>query len=342
MSEQTNREIHLKSRPAGLPTADNFALVETPIPQPGPGQALVRNIYMSVDPYMRGRMNEQRGYAAPFQIDRPLYGGCVGQVVEANGRQFQVGDYVLGGLGWREYFVADEKQLSKIEPSIAPIQAFLGTTGMPGKTAYFGLLDIGKPQAGETVFVSAASGAVGSIVCQIAKIKGCRVVGSAGSAQKVAWLKEVAGVDAAFNYKQVDHLTKTVAALCPDGIDIYFENVGGAHLETALTLMNPHGRIPLCGMIAHYNQAGAVSGPGNLALAIGKRILIQGYIVSDYYDREAEFYADMGPWIAEGKIKWQETIVEGVENAPQAFIGLFSGQNMGKMLVKLGPDPSES
>ena len=209
---------------------------------------------------------------------------------------------------------------------------------MPGRTAYFGLLDVGAPKAGETVFVSAASGAVGAIVCQIAKIKGCRVVASAGSDHKVNWLLEKAGVDVAFNYKRVDNLIDELKQHCPDGIDIYFENVGGAHLEAALSLMNMHGRIPLCGMIAHYNDVDPTPGPKNLSTAIGKRLKLQGFIVTDYADRTDEFYADMRQWISEGKMHWEETIVEGLENAPQAFIGLFKGENMGKMIVKIGPE----
>ena len=244
----------------------------------------------------------------------------------------------MGGLGWREYYLARAESLSQIDPTLAPIQSFVGAVGMPGRTAYFGLLDVGEPKAGETVFVSAASGAVGAIVCQIAKIKGCRVVASAGSDQKVHWLLEKAGVDVAFNYKRVDNLVEELKQHCPDGIDIYFENVGGAHLEAALSLMNMHGRIPLCGMISHYNDVEPTPGPKNLSTAIGKRLKLQGFIVTDYADRTSDFYADMRQWISEGKMNWEETIVEGLESAPQAFIGLFKGENMGKMIVKIGPE----
>ena len=231
-----------------------------------------------------------------------------------------------------------QRSVSQIDPTLASIQSFIGAVGMPGRTAYFGLLDIGEPKAGETVFVSAASGAVGAIVCQIAKIKGCRVVASAGSDQKVNWLLEKAGVDAAFNYKRVDNLVDELKQHCPNGIDIYFENVGGAHLEAALSLMNIYGRIPLCGMIAHYNDVEPTPGPRNLSTAIGKRLKLQGFIVTDYADRTDDFYADMRQWISEGKMHWEETIVEGLENAPQAFIGLFKGENMGKMIVKIGQE----
>jgi NADPH-dependent curcumin reductase CurA len=224
MAATISREIHLKHRPAGLPSARDFELVAVPIPIPRAGEVLVRNLYMSVDPYMRGRMTEQPSYVTPFQLGQPLDGGCVGQIVEANGEAFQVGDYVLGRKGWREYYISDGADLTRIDPTLAPPQVYLGVLGMPGLTAYVGLLDIGRPQAGDTVFVSAAAGAVGSVVCQIAKHKGCHVVGSAGSAAKMAWLREVAGVDAAFNYKTVDSLTTELGKHCPRGLDVYFGN----------------------------------------------------------------------------------------------------------------------
>ena len=335
MAETVSREIRLKRRPVGLPSEQDFELATVPIPTPKAGEVLVRNLYMSVDPYMRGRMLEQPSYVEPFQLGKPLDGGCVGQVVAAEGGPFQVGDYVLGRRGWREYFVSESSELTKIDPTHAPIQAYLGTLGMPGLTAYIGLLDIGQPKAGNTVFVSAAAGAVGTVACQIAKVHGCRVVGSAGSAAKVTWLREVAGVDAAFNYKEVSSLTAELQKHCPHGIDVYFENVGGAHLEAALETMNPFGRIALCGMISQYNDAAASPGPGNLRIAVRKRLLLQGFIVSDHLHRQPQFSADMGEWIAAGKIQWQETIVDGLENAPRAFLGLFTGENTGKMLVRL-------
>lgn len=331
----TSREIRLKRRPVGLPSAEDFELATVTLADPGPGEVTVRNLYMSVDPYMRGRMVDRKSYVPPFALGETLNGGAVGQVVQSNGGQLGTGTYVLHGLGWREAFISDGQGLTSIDPSIAPVQAFLGGVGMPGQTAYFGLLDIGQPKAGETVFVSAAAGAVGSMVCQIAKIKGCRVVGSVGSQAKVDWLLHEVGVDAAFNYKEVTDLKAELGKHCPNGIDIYFENVGGAHLEAALTHMNNNGRIPVCGMISQYNATEANPGPSNLGLIIGKRLKLQGYIVSDYRARAGEFYADMKEWIAAGQIKWQETVVEGIENAPHAFIGLFTGENMGKMLVKL-------
>ncbi len=310
-----------------------------PIPEPSDGQVLVRNIYMTVDPYMRGRMVDRKSYVPPFQLGEPLSGGCIGQVVQSRVGEFQVGDLVLSMLGWREYYVSNGSRLTKIDPGTAPIQAYLGVAGMPGMTAYVGLLDIGQPNEGDTVFVSAASGAVGSVVCQIAKIKGCRVVGSAGSDEKVAWLRREAGIDVAFNYKQVQHLRAELGNHCPGGIDIYFDNVGGEHLQAALARMNLFGRVVLCGMISQYNATEPLPGPSNLGLAIARRLTLKGFLVQDHSDRLPDFHADMAKWIAEGRIKWKETIVEGIENAPRAFIGLFKGENFGKMLVKIGPDP---
>jgi NADPH-dependent curcumin reductase CurA len=336
MTVKISREIRLKNRPAGLPSEGDFELAEATLPQIGEKQVLVQNIYMSVDPYMRGRMVDRKSYVPPFQIGQPLDGGCVGRVVESKNEQFQDGDFVLGMSGWREYFISAGTGLFKIDPNLAPIQAYLGTLGMPGLTAYYGLLEIGKPKEGETIFVSAASGAVGSVVCQIAKIKGCYVVGSAGSDEKASWLLEEAGVDAAFNYKKIDNVVAEVGKKCPKGIDVYYENVGGVHLQAALEHMNKFGRIVMCGMIAIYNATEPVPGPSNLDYIIAKQLTMQGFIVSDHFDRLGQFYADMGKWIAEEKIKWKETIVEGLENAPRALIGLFKGDNFGKMIVKVG------
>jgi NADPH-dependent curcumin reductase CurA len=288
---------------------------------------------------MRGRMYDRPSYVAPFQVGEPLDGGCVGKVVTSQHAAFRVGEHVLGRKGWREYYVSDGADLTTVDATQVPLQAYLGTLGMPGMTAYVGLLDLGKPRAGETVFVSAAAGAVGSVVCQIARLHGCRVVGSAGSAHKVGWLLDQAGIDAAFNYKEVDNLVSEVGRHCPRGIDVYFENVGGAHLEAALECMNPFGRIVLCGMISQYNATEPPPGPRNLAYAVRRRLTLQGFIVSDHLHRQPQFLADMRAWIAAGQLKWQETIVEGIEHAPQAFLGLFAGDNTGKMLVRLHPEP---
>jgi NADPH-dependent curcumin reductase CurA len=335
-----NREIHLKSRPTGTPTPANFELVEAPIPHPAAGQFLVRNVWMSVDPYMRGRMMDRKSYVPPFAIGQACDGGSVGQVVESQHGGFSAGDYVCGFAsgGWREYWVSDGAMIQKVDPKLAPLQSYLGVMGMPGMTAYTSLLRIGDPKPGETVFVSAAAGAVGSVVCQIAKIKGCRVVGSAGSDDKVRWLTEQAGVDAAVNYRTAGDLLSAVGRACPQGIDIYYENVGGEHLEVALELMNKHGRLVMCGQISMYNAVEPPPGPRNLMLVIGKSLTMRGFIVSDFLDMVPAFFTDMGRWLAEGKIKWQETVHEGIDKAPQAFLGLFKGDNTGKMLVRLGPD----
>jgi NADPH-dependent curcumin reductase CurA len=334
-----NREIHLKSRPVGMPKDTDFELVETSVPEPGDGQFVVRNIWMTVDPYMRGRMMDRKSYVPPFQVGQVLDGGSVGQVVKSRNKAFAEGDYVCGFAsgGWREYNLTDGTMFNKVDPSLAPLQCFLGVLGMPGLTAYSSFLRIGEPKEGETVFVSAAAGAVGSVVAQIAKIKGCRVVGSAGSDEKCAWLKQV-GVDETINYRTAKSLFEAASKACPKGIDIYYENVGGEHLETALELMNQRGRLVMCGMISMYNAVEAPPGPRNLVNVIGRSLRMQGFIVSDYIDMVPQFYADMGEWIRAGKIHWQETVHEGIDKAPDAFLGLFRGDNNGKMLVRLGPD----
>ena len=336
MSNQKNREIRLKSRPVGLPTPDNFELAETAVPTPAAGQVLVRNSYVSVDPYMRGRMVDRKSYVPPFQIGEALQGHAVGQVVASNGNSaFKVGDYVQSMNGWREWYVSAGADLQKFEPQ-APLQSYLGALGMPGMTAYAGLLRIGALKDGERVFVSAASGAVGSIVCQIAKAKGCYVVGSVGSDDKARFLKEI-GVDQTINYKTCGDLNAAVAKAFPQGIDVYFENVGGAHLEAAINNMRQFGRIPLCGMIDMYNATEPPPGPRNLAIAIGLGLTLRGFVVSSHYDMLPDFHRDMAKWAKEGKMKWRETIVDGVENSPKAFIGLFKGDNLGKMVGRVGP-----
>lgn len=328
MNEIVSRQIHLKNNIVGLPKSEDFHLVEEILSEPAEGQVLVKNIYISVDPYMRGGMRSvNSGYS--------LQGGCVGKVVQSKSEQLDVGDYVVGYLGWRDYYVATAESLQSINSTIAPLQSFLGAVGMPGRTAYFGLLDIGQPIDGETVFVSAAAGAVGSIVCQIAKIKGCKVVASAGTDRKLEWLTTKARVDAVINYNKADDLETELRKHCPDGIDIYFENVGGIHLQAALAVMNLHGRIPLCGMISQYNDVEPTPGPTNLSTAIGKRIKIQGFIVTDYENRSHEFYQNMRKWISEDKIIWEETIIDGLENAPMAFISLFTGDKIGKVVVRV-------
>jgi NADPH-dependent curcumin reductase CurA len=338
MTEAVNREIRLKQRPVGMPQESDFELVETPVPEPAEGELLIRNVYMSVDPYMRGRMMDRKSYVPPYKVGETMSGGCVGRVMASKVDRFQVDEYVLSNHGWREYYVTDGGDLTKVDPQLAPLQTYLGTLGMPGVTAYVGFLDIGQPQSGETVFVSAASGAVGSIVCQIAKIKGCRVVGSAGSSEKVSWLLDVAGVDAAFNYKEVQNLSHELGKHCPKGIDIYFENVGGEHLEAAIEHMNQFGRIAACGNISLYNRTEPQPAPRNMHLFVSKRLMLKGFLVFDHFDQLPRFMTEMSQWIAEDRIRWHETIIEGIENAPTAFIGLFKGANLGKMIVKIGPD----
>ena len=329
-----SQEIRLAARPVGFPKDSDFQLTESTLAEPGEGEVLVRNLYMSVDPYMRGRMNDVKSYSPPFKLGEPLEGGAVGRVERSRNPNFKEGDIVSNNLGWREAFVSDGRGLARIDAKAAPTTAYLGVLGGTGLTAYVGLLDIGKPKPGETVFVSAAAGAVGSIAGQIARIKGCRAVGSAGSREKVDFLVNELGFDAAINYRE-GNLDQALAAHCPNGIDVYFDNVGGDHLQAALGLMNAFGRISACGMISQYNNAQPVPGPNNLTNIVRNRLLVQGFIISDHLDRRAAFLADMSAWIREGEIKHRETVVEGLENAPRAFLGLLQGENTGKMLVKL-------
>ncbi|WP_439814826.1 NADP-dependent oxidoreductase [Zavarzinia sp. CC-PAN008] len=330
-----NRQIVLAARPEGMPTASNFRLEEAPVPDLGENDVLVQNLYMSVDPYMRGRMVDRASYVPPFQIGEALTGGAIGRVAKSRNPKFKEGDIVGSMLGWREWaHVPGGEGLAKHDPNLAPISTYLGVLGMPGMTAWAGLMNIGKPKAGETVFVSAASGAVGSVVGQIAKLKGCRVIGSVGSKDKLDHVVNDLGFDAAFNYKDEDP-NAALARLAPKGVDIYFENVGGSHLTAALNAMNPFGRIALCGMIEQYNATTAPAGPSNLINMIPKRITMTGFIVSDHFDQMGAFLAEVGPWVKEGKLKYTETVHDGIANAPAAFLGLFSGENKGKMLVKL-------
>ncbi|MFK0570073.1 NADP-dependent oxidoreductase [Endozoicomonas sp.] len=336
MHIEKNQEIHLLNRPEGMPLPENFELVTVPVNEIGEGEVLVKNNWMSVDPYMRGRMIDRESYIAPFALGKVLDGGAIGEVIESNNPAFSVGSKVAHMSGWREYFISDGKDLQPLPASPIPEQAFLGVLGMPGMTAYTGLLTIGELKKGDNVFVSAASGAVGSIVCQIAKLKGCYVVGSVGSDVKAEYLKHELGVDAVINYKESQDLTADLAKACPNGIDVYFENVGGAHLEAALNVMNDHGRIAVCGMIDQYNATEPVPGPTNLGQIIVKKLKLQGFIVFEHWDNYPTFVQQMGQWIQEGTISYKETVYQGIESAPEAFIGLFTGKNTGKMLVKLG------
>jgi len=330
-----NREIHLQSRPDGKPSSGNFTLKTTELEPIYEKEILVRNEWMSVDPYMRGRMKDSDSYVKPFQIGESLEGGCIGRVIESLNKDFHEGDYVLGNLGWREFWKSDGNGVVKIDPELAPVQSFLGVLGLTGMTAWVGLKRIAELKAGSTVFVSAASGAVGSIVCQIAKANNCTVIGSAGKPEKIKWLRDVANVDEVINYKETDNLSEALGKTAPDGIDVYFDNVGGDHLEAALDHMSDFGCVVCCGMISTYNATEPPAAPRNLFKVIGKRLRMQGFIVRDHMDDRDEFQQEMGRLISEEKIHWEETVTNGLENAPEAFIGLFDGDNLGKSLVRI-------
>jgi NADPH-dependent curcumin reductase CurA len=335
------KEIRLASRPTGWPTAANFTVADVETPVPGDGQVLVRNVFMSVDPYMRGRMNDAKSYVAPFQIGAPLDGAAIGEVVASNSEKIPVGAVVAHGLGWREYAVVDAGRVRVVDPAAAPtLSAYLGLLGMTGLTAYVGLLDIARFQEGETVFVSGAAGAVGSVVGQIAKLRGAkRVIGSAGSAEKARHLVDDLGFDAAFNYKDAP-VREQLRAAAPDGIDVYFDNVGGDHLEAAIGSLNKFGRVAMCGAIAQYNDTAPPAAPRNLALAIGKELNLRGFIVGNHNHRMPDFLAEVGGWLRSGAISARETLVEGIENAPEAFLGVLRGDNTGKMVVQVGDLPT--
>lgn len=332
---ESHTEIHLKSRPEGMPALENFEVAQAALPTISDGEILVKNEWLTVDPYMRGRMKDTKSYVPPFELGKPMEGGCVGRVVDSKNSTFAVGDYVLGNKGWREFWKSDGSDAQAIDAKAAEPQNYLSVLGMTGMTAWVGLNEIGKLKEGETVFVSAASGAVGSIVAQIAKIKKCKVIGSAGSAEKIAWLKEKAGVDEVFNYHDTVDVSEKLQALAPDGIDLYFDNVGGDHLAAAIDAMNNFGRIVCCGMISGYNDKEPKPGPSNLFKIIGKRIRMQGFIVRDHQELHEPFIKEMSGWIQSGEITWEETVTRGIENTPAAFLSLFEGDKMGKALVKV-------
>ncbi len=329
------RQFKLAARPQGMPKESDFELVNAPMPEPKEGEVLLKTVYLTVDPYMRGRITGVRSYADPVNIGDVMGGGTVGQVVQSNSPGFQPGDYAVGFLGWQEFGVAPAKTLQKLNPALAPVSTALGILGMPGMTAHFGFLDICKPQPGETVVVSGAAGAVGSAVGQIAKIKGCRVVGIAGRDDKVDYLKKELGFDEAFNYKSTADYGEKLKELCPKGIDCYFDNVGGAITDAVFPLMNQFGRVSVCGLISQYNLERPEPGPRLLQYILVKQLKVEGFIVTRFMSRFPEGIMQMAKWIQEGKLKYQEQIVEGFENTPRAFIGLLQGENLGKMLVKL-------
>jgi NADPH-dependent curcumin reductase CurA len=337
----TARRIVLASRPTGEPTAANFRLEEVPVPTPGEGEVLLRTIWLSLDPYMRGRMSDAPSYAAPVAVGGVMEGEGVSEVIASNNPKFAKGDIVAIRSGWQSHAISDGKGLRKIDPGVAPISTALGVLGMPGMTAYTGLLDIGQPKAGETVVVAAASGAVGSVVGQIARIKGARAVGIAGGPEKCAFVKNELGFDDCIDHRDPDLAAKLKAA-CPNGIDVYFENVGGKVFEAVFPLFNPFARMPLCGVIAEYNATADAPPPkwakSLIRTILVKRLTVRGFIVFDFESRRADFQRDMAQWVGEGKVKYREFVTEGLENAPAAFMGLLKGANFGKQLVRVGPD----
>ncbi len=338
MSNSTNQQILLKSRPVGEPKDSDFAIVTHPIPEPGAGEVLNRTIYLSLDPYMRGRMSAIESYAAPVELGCVMVGATVSQVIKSKHPQFSEGDFVTGYDGWQTYGVAKGESLRKLDPQLAPISYALGVAGMPGMTAYCALLDIGQPKAGETVVVSAASGAVGAVAGQIAKIKGCRVVGIAGSEEKCDFVVKEFGFDVCINRK-TEEIGAALKAACPNGIDVYYDNTAGPILEAVLQQINLGARIPLVGLISQYNAESLPPGPNLMPLLV-KRALIKGFLVGDYLSRQAEFFKDVSQWLHLGKLKYKEDIVEGLENAPCAFRGLLQGENFGKLIVKVSDDPT--
>jgi NADPH-dependent curcumin reductase CurA len=336
---ETARRIVLASRPVGEPKPSDFRLEEFAVPQPGPGEILLRTKFLSLDPYMRGRMSDAPSYAKPVGVDEVMEGGTVNEVIASNNDKYTIGDIVLAHTGWRTHAVSKGVGLRKLDPSVAPVSTALGVLGMPGMTAYTGLLEIGQPKAGETVVVSAASGAVGSVVGQIARIKGARAVGIAGGPDKCRYVTDELGFDACVDHRAADFPAQLKAA-CPKGIDVYFENVGVPVFDAVLPLFNAFARIPVCGVIAQYNMTELPPGPDRVPLllrnVLTKRLTFRGFIVSDFAAKFPDFIRDVPQWIKEGRIKYREDIAEGLENAPQTFMGLLKGKNFGKQLVRVG------
>ena len=328
-------EVRLAARPHGWPTAETFEITQADVADPGPGQLLVRNLMMSVDPYMRGRMDDRKSYVPPFEVGAALQGGAIGEVVASGAEGFEPGDTVLHGLGWREYALVNARSAAKVDPSVAPLAAYLGVLGMTGLTAYAGLLRTAEFKPGDVVFVSSAAGAVGQVVGQLARLKGAgKVIGSAGSPAKVAFLTDELGFDAAFDYHD-GTVREQLKQAAPDGLDVYFDNVGGDHLEAAISAMNVHGRITVCGMISVYNATEPTPAPRNLAMLIGKRLTMRGMLVGDHNDLRDAFVAEVAPLVADGSIRHHETVFEGLERAPEAFLAMLRGDGLGKNLVKI-------
>jgi len=336
--ENRNRQVLLKRRPTGAPTTEDFEIAEGPLPDPGEGEVLVRGIYLSLDPYMRGRMSSARSYAKPVEVGAVMEGRVVGQVVRARDPSFREGDFVLGGYGWQLYSAISGQNLIKLDPAEAPLSTALGVLGMPGLTAYVGLREIGRPQRGESVVVSAASGGVGAVVGQLAKQDGARAVGIAGGADKCRYVESELRFDACIDHHSAD-LGAALDRACPEGIDVYWENVGGAVQQAVFPRLNDFGRVVMCGMVAEYNDREPRPGP-NLMAAVRKRLRIQGFIVSDQWQRFGEYRAMAAPLVRGGQLRYREDIIEGLDRAPEAFIGLLQGRNFGKLLVRLGNDPT--
>jgi NADPH-dependent curcumin reductase len=345
MSTLMNRQIVLAARPHGEPKESDFRLVETPVPEPGPGQMLLRTIYLSLDPYMRGRMSAGPSYAAPTEIDEVMGGGTVCRVEVSNRSGFQAGDLVEAYTGWQEYALSDGRGVRKLDPGLAPISTALGVLGMPGMTAWTGLMNIGQPKAGETVVVAAASGAVGSLVGQLAKLKGCRAIGVAGGERKCRYVVDDLGFDACIDHRRGD-FPDALQAACPSGIDVYFENVGGAVFDAVLPLLNNFARLPICGLIAHYNATGLPTGVDRVPLlmrqVLTKRLTLRGFLVFDFANQQPHFLAEVGPMVRDGRIKYREDSVEGLEAAPRALIGLLRGENFGKLIVRVSKEDPTS
>jgi NADPH-dependent curcumin reductase CurA len=341
MANLKNRKIVMASRPVGAPKPGDFRLVEEPAPEPRDGEVLLRTSYLSLDPYMRGRMSAGRSYAKPVEVGETMVGGTVNEVVASRRPDFSVGDIVSGYAGWQDYSVSDGTGLRKLDKARAPVSTALGILGMPGMTAYTGLMIIGQPKPGETVAVAAAAGPVGSAVGQIARIKGCRAVGIAGGAEKCRYLVEELGFDAAVDHRSPT-LADDLAKACPKGIDVYFENVGGKVWDAVLPLLNDFARVPVCGLIAHYNDTELPPGPDKTPLlmraVLTRRLTLRGFIVRDFAAHAADFERDVGAWLRDGKIKYREDVVDGLDKAPEAFIGLLAGRNFGKLLVRVNPD----
>jgi len=332
---KTHRRVVLVRRPPGEPAESDFRVEEVPMPEPRHGEVLVKVAYLSLDPYQRGRMRDAASYAAPVGLGEVMTGGIVGEVVKSENSRFKVGDVVEDRLGWQEYAIGGAPSMRVVDPSLAPISTANGVLGMPGMTAYFGLLEVGQPKTGETIVVSAASGAVGQVVGQIGKIMGCRVVGVAGGTKKCAFVKDELGFDACVDYKAEKDLDKTLLAACPKGIDVYFDNVGGEISDAVLRNINVFGRVALCGSISQYNATTPPTGPRLLGTFVGKRVRAQGFIVTDFAGKYEPAMRQMGEWIKSGKLKYREDVVEGIDKAPRAFIGMLRGENFGKMLVKM-------